>query len=266
MLLLVGPGWRVETVSANAGMLGLGEPEDWLGRPIVDVLGEDAVHEVRNRMTWLNSDRAMAQDYGLRLGPGDAAYDLQVRMIGDHFLIEAEPVAEKRLPDPIGMARSMLDRIGGGDFLEIATSGLRQLRALTGYNRLTLCRRDGIPMASSAAGTVPTLDEGPLPDSRDFPRVIADFAAAGAPLLGHAVEETARQSTFAAPDAEETERLTGLGIAAALSLPLRIDGENVGTIHAHHRSPKRCAAERRAVAGLLADRIAGRMARHGWQP
>lgn len=266
MLLLVGPDWRVATVSANAGMLGWGEAETWLGQPIVDLLGDDAVHEVRNRMTWLHGERALAQDYGLRLGPDDKPYDIQVRMLGDHYLIEAEPAVEARLPDPVGMARSMMDRVSGSDFREIADIGLRQLGALIGFNRVVLCDRDGTVMASNAAGTVPPLDCESLPSALDFPRVIADRDAECAPLLGHEVEKTARHSTFVAPGEDEKGQLANLGITAAMSLPLRIDGEHVGTIHAHHRSPKRCGAERRAVAGLLAERLAARMTRHGWKP
>lgn len=264
--MLVGPEWRVETVSANAGMLGLGEADAWLGQPIADMLGDDAVHEVRNRMTWLFSDRALAQDYGLRLGPAQAPFDIQVRMHGDHYLIEAEPAAEARLPDPVGMSRSMMDRVSGSTFLDFADSGLRQLRALTGFHRAILCDREGVAMASSAPGSAAQPDCDSLPGAKDFPRLIADRDAECAPLLGQEVEQTASSSTFDAPNDGEIKQLTSLGVAASLSLPLMIDGEQVGTLHTHHRSPRRCGAERRAVAGLLAERLAARMTRHGWKP
>lgn len=266
ILLLVGPDWRVATVSQNAAQMGLGEAEGWLGQPIADVLGDDAVHEVRNRMTWLFSDRALAQDFGLRLGPDQAAYDVQVRLHGDYYLIEAEPAAESRLPDPVGMARSMMDRIDGTDFQKIADNGLRQARALTGFHRVVLCDRAGAVLASSAAGAAAAPDCASLPGADAFPRVIADRDAECSPLVGHKVEETARLSTFVEPDEGERTLLAAIGVAATMSLPLRIDGEHVGTFHAHHRSPKRCGAERRAVTGLLAERLAARMTRHGWKP
>ena len=74
------------------------------------------------------------------------------------------------------------------------------------------------------------------------------------------------RSAFLAPGESQASRLTGLGIAATMSLPVRIDGELVGAVHAHHAHPRRSGAERRAVAMLFAERLAARMARHGWAP
>ena len=266
MLLLVGPDWGVATISANAEMLGLGDAQSWLSRPIADMLGDDAVHEIRNRMAWLGSERALAHDYAIRLGPAQATYDLQVRMHGDHYLIEAEPTVEQRLPDSIGMARSMMDRVSGHDFREIADSGLRQIRALTGFHCVTLYDRDGNVLTANAAATVSERADEKGPDGLEFPRVIVDRDAECVALLGHEIDVTARRSSFCEPDDVERGRLSRHGFAAGMALPLGIDGERVGTVVAHHRTPKRCGAERRAVAGLLADRLAARMTRHGWKP
>ena len=52
-----------------------------------------------------------------------------------------------------------------------------------------------------------------------------------------------------------------------MTLPLRIDGELVGALHALSSAvPRRCGAERRSVAHLFAERLVARMARHGWKP
>ncbi len=62
------------------------------------------------------------------------------------------------------------------------------------------------------------------------------------------------------------EQLRGNGVAATMVLPLGIDGELVGAIHAEHGSPRRCGAERRSVIHLFAERLIARMARRGWKP
>jgi light-regulated signal transduction histidine kinase (bacteriophytochrome) len=90
LLLLVGPDWRVETISANAGQLGRGSPETLLGRPLAQLIGSDAIHALRNRMSWLSGDDGVVHDYGVRWQGSDTTLDIQAHREGDDFLIEAE--------------------------------------------------------------------------------------------------------------------------------------------------------------------------------
>lgn len=265
LLLLVGPDWRIETISANAGLLGRGKPEDLLGRPLAELIGSNAIHALRNRMSWLSGNDGVVHDFGVRWHGSDAAFDIQARREGDDFLIEAEPSVESRLPDGIGMAQSLMDRISIDDFHEIAEQGMRQLCALTGFNRLILCGRDGTIVASARRNSLMPLSEPRWPDLPELPRIVADRDAEPVQLIG-AASELSEHSTFLAPGEMEVSRLAELGIAATISLPVRIDGELAGVVHAHHAGPRRCGAERRAVATLFAERLAARMARHGWTP
>lgn len=266
LLLVVGPDWRVETISANAAQLGRGRPETLLGRPLVQLIGSDSIHALRNRMSWLSGDDGVVHDYGVRWHGGDFTFDIHARREGDDFLIEAESSVEARLPDGIGMAQSLMDRIMGDDFPGIADQGMRQLCALTGFNRVMLCGRDGAIIASGHRNTLAPLDEPTWPNMPELPRVIADRDAEPVELIGNVASALPARSTFLAPEENELGRLTELGIAATMSLPVRIDGELVGAVHAHHASPRRSGAERRAVATLFAERLAGRMARRGWTP
>ena len=266
LLLLVGPDWRVETISANAGQLGRGTPETLVGRPLAQVIGSDAIHALRNRMSWLSGNDGVVHDYGVRWQGSDSAFDIQARREDDDFLIEAEPSVEARLPDGIGMAQSLMDRITGADFHDIAEQGMRQLCALTGYNRLMLCGRDGGIVASAHRNSLAPLSERSWPDMRGHSRIVADRDAEPVELIGDVSSQLPERTTFLAPDENEACLLTGWGIAATMSLPLKIDGELVGAVHAHHASPRRSGAERRAVATLFAERLAARMTRHGWAP
>jgi len=230
------------------------------------LIGSDAIHALRNRMSWLSGDDGVVHDYGVRWQGCDTAFDIHARREGDDFLIEAEPAAEARLPDGIGMAQSLMDRISGDDFRDIAEQGMRQLCALTGYNRLMLCDCSGAIIASARRNGLPPLTDANWPELPEQTRIVADRDGEPVQLIGNIASRFAERSAFLAPGEEQVSRLAALGIAATMSLPVRIDGERVGSVHAHHASPRRSGAERRAVAMLLAERLAARMARHGWAP
>ena len=141
LLLVVGPEWRVETVSANAAKLGTIAPDKAVGEPLSDLIGSDEVHTLRNRVSWLASDESEVYEFGVRWG----VLTLDVRAVrdGQRYLIEAEEAAEPRLTDGIGMVRSMTDRLSGDDPGKSAEQGMRRLQALIGFDRAWLCDRRG---------------------------------------------------------------------------------------------------------------------------
>lgn len=266
LLFLVGPDWRIETISANAGQLEQGEADTLLGRPLSQLIGSSAIHALRNRMAWLSREDSSIHDFGVRWGRGDASFDIHARRRDDYFLIEAEQSVEGRLPDGIGMVQSLLDRIDTNHAHDIAEQGLRQLSALTGFNRLVLLNRAGNVVGRSERGALlATASETPAIPGKTT-RIIADCASEAVALLGKLDEPMLSETTFPALGEAELNQLRNDGIRAVMTLPLRIDGNWVGTIEAHHSVPRRCGAERRAVAGLFADRLAARMSRHGWTP
>lgn len=264
LLFLVGPDWRAETISANAGLLQQGQAETLLGRPLAQLIGSNAIHALRNRMAWLSCEDSTIHDFGVRWGRCDTNFDIHARRRGDYFLIEAEQAVEGRLADGIGMVRSLLDRIDTHEVQDIAEQGMRQLSALTGFHRLVLRNRAGVVVGRSERGTLLTTFSEASSKPDKAARIIADSASEPVSLLGKLDNALLGEATFPAPSEAELAQLSNQGIRAAMTLPLRIDDEWVGTIEAHHAVPRRCGAERRAVAGLFADRLAARMARRGW--
>jgi light-regulated signal transduction histidine kinase (bacteriophytochrome) len=124
LLLLVGPDWRVETVSANVAMLGDYKPSAVLGQPLGELIGSKAIHSLRNRLSWLASDESEVQDFGVEWG--GVTLDLRAIRNDDCHLIEAELAVEPRLPDGIGMVRSMSDRLSGDDAIALATQAMQK--------------------------------------------------------------------------------------------------------------------------------------------
>ncbi len=135
-----------------------------------------------------------------------------------------------------------------------------QLGAVTGFERLLLCDKQGQVMAGNKDGT-PGLPAMP----GNIARLIADRDAEAVPLVGDEEASLLSRAAHLAPDDERMANLAEHDVAAAMFLPLHIDGELVASLQAYHSSPRRCGAERRAVAHLFAERLVARMARQGWK-
>jgi GAF domain-containing protein len=257
LLLLVGADWRVETVSANVAMLGDYKPAAVVGQPLADLIGSKAIHTLRNRLSWLASDESEVQDFGVQWG--DVTFDIRATRHGGRHLIEAELAVEPRLPDGIGMVRSMSDRLNGKDIPALARQAMIQLGAVTGFEHVLLCDRQGTLIAGNRE-TSSGCKLAPV----DITRLVADRDAEPVPLVGDEDNGLLTRASYLAPDGDQQAGLEQMGIAATVSLPLRIDGELVATLHALNSSPRRCSAERRSVAHLFAERLVARMARMGW--
>ena len=257
LLLLVGPDWRVEAVSANVAMLGEHKPASVIGQPLADLIGSKAIHALRNRLSWLASDESEVQDFGETWG--GVTLDLRATRNGECHLIEAELAVEPRLPDGIGMVRSMSDRLLGDDPLAIATQAMHQLAALTGFERVILSDRSGRPIAANGE-----MESTPRLDAVELTRLVADRDAEPVSLIGEEEGRLLSRAAYRAPDADECAQLESSGLAAVMSMPLKIDGDFVACLHAHHSTPRRVGAERRSVAHLFAERLVARMARRGF--
>ena len=260
LLLVVGPDWQVEAASANVAMLGDVKPTAVVGQPLADLIGSKAIHTLRNRISWLSSDESEVQDFGVQWG--DAALDVRAVRADDHYLIEAELAVEPRLPDSIGMVRSMSDRLSGKDPRKLAEQAMRQLNALTGFDHLMLLDRRGEVVASAQRGKLAQAKLAIEPQVR----ITADRDAEPVSVLGAQDSCLTGRAAFGALSDAERVQLTEIGMCAAMALPLKIDGELVGAVHALHHAARRCGAERRSVAHLFGERLVARMARQGWAP
>ncbi len=260
LLLLVGPDWQVEAVSANVAMLGDLKPAAAVGQPLADLIGSKAIHSLRNRISWLSNDESEVQDFGVQWG--DVTLDLRAIHHEELYLIEAELAVESRLPDGIGMVRSMTDRLVSNDPMAMAEQAMRQLNALTGFDHLMLADRHGAVIATAERGKETAVGA----DCLDITRIIADRDSEPVPLVGDEASGLVTRAAYLTPESDRRERLASLGIAATMALPLRIDGEQVATLHALHPAPRHCGLERRGVVHLFAERLVARMTRFGWQP
>jgi len=258
LLLVVGPDWQVETVSANVAMLGDVRPASVVGQPLADLIGSKAIHTLRNRLSWLSSYESEVQDYGVEWG--DVMLDIRATHDENCYLIEAELAVEPRLPDGIGMVRSMSDRLTGSQPVELASQAMRLLHSLIGFDRVLICDDRGEVIATNQKSSTERACK-----TVKIARHIADRDADQVPLVGDVEHPLLSKATYLAPALDEVDHFAKLGVASTMSLPLRIDGDLVGSLHAFNSVPKRIGAERRSVAHLFAERLVARMARRGWR-
>jgi GAF domain-containing protein len=238
-------------------MLGDFKPAAVVGQPLADLIGSKAIHTLRNRLSWLASDESEVQDFGVQWG--DVTFDIRATRHGGRHLIEAELAVEPRLPDGIGMVRSMSDRLNGNDIPALTRQAMIQLGAVTGFEHVLLSDRQGRIIASNRdVGS--SFKLAPV----DITRLVADRDAEPVPLVGDEENVLLTRACYLAPDSDQISGLEQMDIAATMALPLRIDGELVATLHSLNSSPRRSGAERRSVAHLFAERLVARMARMGW--
>jgi len=276
-LLAVSEDWLIEVVSANIGDFIPCNPANLIGRPASDVLAEDAVHALRNRLAMLRDPEGVERLLGCRLTEDDRSFDVAIHFSGARIIIEAEPASAKTYGDMTATLRGMFARIDQGvdlaDFLREAT---QQMRALTGFDRVLMLRfnRDWSSevVAEYARGGVASLlgehiaaDRLPLEERNCLQRaplhLSADFDAELVPLSfddGSELPDLSRAILRPVTSAYY-EQLRKMDARAAMSIAVVVDGSLWGLIACFHHHPRSIGFERRSVADVFAQLLASRI-------
>ena len=258
-LIGLSPEWRIVRVSANIGeFLGDVGPSP-IGQEIAQLLGDSAVHTLRNRLSLLRDPQGSARTFALQVNGTTRPIDVAMHMVGSDVMIEGQPATGKESGDPIGLVRALASRLDGKrDRDEMLAEGARQLRALTGFDRVTLFRWKPDGTAEIAAhcargdrAAAPTPPTGEL-------RLIADAGADGI-----AVEPGAKPALFdrcLLNIATAADR-DAMGTSASLvRISLTAGGIKWGVAVCLNQTPRQLGLERFASAELFGDLLALRIA------
>jgi light-regulated signal transduction histidine kinase (bacteriophytochrome)/CheY-like chemotaxis protein len=269
-LLAAGADWIVSRASANlADFIGV-TAQEALGQPMTAIFSETALHTIRNRVTLLRGPDAVERLFGLPLVEGGAAFDVALHFSGDQFVIEAEPAVGEKL-EASAMVRAMIARLSQADpMLGYLREGARQVRALTGFDRVMVYRFDeegaGEVVAESVRPGVESFLGQHYPASdipaqarklylRNIFRVIADVKAVPVPVIpaldskGQALDQSL--SVLRAVSPIHIEYLNNMGVAASLSISIILEGKLWGLIACHHYSPRLPSFAYRTAAELF---------------
>jgi len=269
-LIGLGPDWLVTRVSGNVESFTGVAPDAWLGRPIVEFVTEKALHAIRNRLTMLRGPDAVERLFAQPLIEGRPPVDVAVHMSGDTIVIEAEPAIEEDL-EAAAIVRAMVARLGQSDTMTtFLREGARQVRAITGFDRVMVYRFDEQGSGEVVAEALqPGVDSflGLHYPASDIPaqartlymrslfRIIADIGATPVPVLpmldprGVALDQSL--SVLRAVSPIHIEYLKNMGVAASLSISIIVEGKLWGLFACHHYAPRLPSFANRTAAELL---------------
>lgn len=251
--------WLVTAVSANIGEFLAAVSGDVLGRPVTELLAEDAIHDIRNRMALLRGDQSIEHLLHFALAGDGKPFDLSIYRAGQGFGIDAVPSARDGLGDATGIVEAMLARLSTPTDVEsLCNETSRQLRALTGFDRAVICG-GGKLLGQSARGGPDHPDYTAVLQYMDDLAIYDRDAEPVAVLVDDQDQQIESRSTLRLPTGAALTGLATIGARAALTVPLTRDGKPWGQIGCFHGVPRHIDSARQGVARLFARIIALRI-------
>ena len=276
-LIALTADWMVARVSANVGeFIGL-DPDQLLGRPLSEVFTANAIHSLRNRVSMLRGPDSIERVFGCRLVERHA-FDVAVHLSGATIVVEAQPASDEH-GDATGAVRSMIARLDRtSEIGAFFNEGARQVRALTGFDRVMVYRfaADGsgeviAEVAKPGIGTFKGLHY-PATDipaqaralyKRSLLRVISSVEAEPVPVLPQLDAEgqplDLSLSILRSVSPIHIEYLKNMGVQASMSISIVVDDRLWGLFACHHYQPICPSFERRSVCELFAQMFAMRL-------
>lgn len=262
--------WLVSRVSANsAQFIGL-TPDDMLGKPIAALLDGEAIHALRNRITLLRGPDSVERLFSMPLIAGGPPFDVAVHFSGQLVVVEAEPASHDEM-EASSTVRSMVARLAQAEGMTaFLRDGARQVRALTGFDRVMVYRfADGGDGEVVAEALKPGIDSffGLHYPASDIPaqaralylrnifRIIADVKAPPVPVVpaldptGAALDMSLCLTRAVSPI--HIEYLGNMGVGASLSISIIVEGKLWGLFACHHYAPRLPTFAQRSAAELF---------------
>ena len=270
-LVAVSANWVLRRVSANAGEHLGQDAEALLGESLTTLLTREAMHQIGGRLHLLRGANAVERLFGVTLREGGAPYDLAIHLSGELIVLEGEPSDLEDALEAGNTVRGMLSRLHQAEGFEgICREAVRQIRGLTGFNRVMLYRfgHDGAGevIAESAASFLPSFMGLHFPASdiprqarklyeRNWLRLISDTETPPAPVLP--LLDSRNQpldlslSVLRSVSPIHIEYLRNMGVQASMSVSVLRKGRLWGLIACHHNEALRVSFERRTAAELF---------------
>ena len=263
--------WVVRHASANLADHLPAAPERLLGESLLGLVTAEAMHQIGGRLQMLRGPNALERLFGVSLTPGGRPYDLAIHMNGELVVLEGEPSDLEDALEAGTTVRGMIARLHQAEGYEgLCTEAVRQIRALTGFQRVMLYRFDedgaGEVIAESAVSFLPSFMGLHFPATdiprqarilyeKNYLRLIADVEAAPVPVLPRPRLEAQpidlSLSVLRSVSPIHIEYLRNMGVQSSMSISVLRKGRLWGLIACHHNAPLRVAFERRTAAELF---------------
>lgn len=251
-LLELSPDWIVLRASENIHHL-LGESHVTLiGEPLGEFVHAQALHDLRNLFARLSATTGVGRAYGVRLTDDPDLVDMAFQLSDGRVLLEAVPSCTafgECFGSIGGLIAGLADSRGQG----LLDNGARRMRALTGYDCVTLSLGD--ERAQSSRGW--PADVADLPSG--LPRFVADTEAAPIGVFPRASNDSAFAcAVMREPGGEALDACRHAGIRASLRVPFDAAGAE-GEFRCDSRTAREPNFELHAAAELFAILFAMRL-------
>lgn len=245
--------WTISRASANLDHFVGVSAHAAIGNAARELFSHSALHEIRNRLTMLHPATGSERLYDLDLLGDGRPFDVAIHYAGDLLVIEGEPSGVETQMNAASLVRSMVGRLSSQTTMEaFHRDAARQVRAITGFDRVMIYRFDGegvgeVIAESLKAGMVPLLGlHFPASDIpvqaralylRNAFRIIPDVAATAVDLLppiaaGEPLDLSLAFTRAVSP--VHIEYLQNMGVAASMSISIIVAGRLWGLISCHY--------------------------------
>ncbi len=270
-LIAVTSDWLIRHVSVNIGDFVGKSADELLGSPIAAILPTSTVHAVRGRLQVLSNNDGSERLFAVDVFENGQYFDIAIHLSGDSIVLEMEPASARRSADSGALVKAMILRIQKAPDLEtLYRECVRQLRAVTGFDRVMLYRFHGdgagAVIAESVRGGYETFLGLNYPAS-DIPqqaralyirnqiRIIANVDAEPVPITpalspdGKPLDLSL--SLLRAVSPIHVEYLKNMGVSASMSISIVIDGKLWGLFALHHYAARHLPMELRSAIELF---------------
>lgn len=240
--------WIVLRASENIHHLLLESHITLIDEPLGRFVHAKALHDLRNLFSRLSGTTGIARAYGIRLTDDPELVDVAFQLIEGRVILEAVPSVGK-FGECFGSVGGLVAGLAETHGQALLDNGARRMRALTGYDRVTLICGDR--RAESRRGT---FDRPSTVD--DLPIIIADTQSKVVALFPRDdADSSAAQALMRAPDPAVLRELADQGIRASLRVPLAFE-DIAGEFRCDSRTPQEPCFEMHAAAELFAQLFA----------
>ena len=141
-LLSVNADWVVIRASENThSHVGL-EPGQIVGQPAERCVHAEVLHGIRGRLQLAPAPGVVERLFGQRLTPGGRLFDIALHQSGLETIMEFEP-SEKQEASALATLRTVFNRLERHvNQRDLCRDAARQVRALTGFDRVMIYRFD----------------------------------------------------------------------------------------------------------------------------
>lgn len=252
-LLELSPDWIVLRASENIHRL-LGESHvSLIDEPLGRFVHAQALHDLRNLFSRLSGTTGVARAYRIRLTERPELVDISFQLAGGRVLIEAVHCADAHFGEAFGTVGGLMAGLDGSSGQQLLDGAVRRMRALTGYDRVTLIA-GGVRAESSRGGF-----ESALAPGTDVPAMVADCETPAVPVFPHReTDSVLEQALMHAPSELALAQLKTEGVGACVTVPFSTPGGS-GYFRCDSKRPRKPNFELHAAAELFAQLFAMRL-------